>query len=197
MLAVLVTLTPGHRKVFIDGQKAKFHIALPPIMDVQTRCNFTLKLLEGACQLWEFTHEWLRNSKYCDYRWLFTTQEEWTIVKIVRDVLRPFRYWTLWMSNRHTVTLHHIMTVYNDMFVHIDGVKRALSKKMTQWKEDLIFTMKLAWKKLRECYTVVIPMMGMHHISAHILDLFQKLRSFTKWDNGMNTNLDDEIFYTN
>jgi len=44
------------------------------------------------------------------------------------DVLRPFQYPTLWMSKRHTVALHHGITVYNDMFDHMDGVMRALAK---------------------------------------------------------------------
>jgi hypothetical protein len=48
------------------------------------------------------------------------------------------------MSNRHTVTLHHVITVYNDMFDHIDGVMRALAQKKTPWKEDLFFAVKLA-----------------------------------------------------
>jgi len=48
------------------------------------------------------------------------------------------------MSNRHTVTLHHVFTVYNDMFDHIDGVMRALAKKKTPWKVDLFVTVKLA-----------------------------------------------------
>jgi len=33
------------------------------------------------------------------------------------------------MLKRHTVTLHHVNTVYNDMFDHMDGVMRALAKK--------------------------------------------------------------------
>jgi len=48
------------------------------------------------------------------------------------------------MSKRHTVTLHHVITVYNDMFDHMDGVMRALPKMKTQWKEDLFFAVKLA-----------------------------------------------------
>ena len=76
------------------------------------------------------------NPQYTNYRPLFTTEEEGTIVKYVRDVLRPFRYWTLWMSKRPTVTLHHTITVYNDMFDHMDGVMRALAEKRPAWKED-------------------------------------------------------------
>jgi len=64
-------------------------------------------------------------------------QDKWTIVKYVMEVLRPFRYWTLWMSKRHTVTLHHVITVYNDMFDQMDDAMRALAQKKTQRKEDL------------------------------------------------------------
>jgi len=98
MLAVLITLTPGHRNEFIDSQIAKVRIAVPPIMDVKKRWNSTLELVERTYQSQEFTPEWVQNPKYTDYRPLFTTQDEWTIVKYVMEVLRPFRYWTLWIS---------------------------------------------------------------------------------------------------
>jgi len=55
----------------------------------------------------------------------------------VMEELRPFRWSTLWMSKRHTVTLHHVITVYNDMFDDMDGVMRDFSEKKTPWKEDL------------------------------------------------------------
>jgi hypothetical protein len=122
MLAVLITLTPGLRNEFIDCQKAKVRIAVLPIMDVKTHWNSTLELLERAYRLWEFTCEWLQNPKYVEYRPPFTTQDEWMIVKYVMDVLRPFQFGTLWMSKRHTVTLRHVITVYNDMFDRMDGV---------------------------------------------------------------------------
>jgi len=196
MLAVLITLTPGRRKEFIDCQKAKVRIAVLPNMVVKTRWNSTLELLERAYRLREFTREWLKNPKYSHYRPLFTTQDEWTIVKYVMEVLRPFRYWTHWMSKRHTVTLHHVITVYNDMFDHMDGVMRALAKKKTQWKEDLFFAVKCAWQKLCKYYTEVTPMTGMLLITAHILDRFRKLRSFRKWDKGMDINPEVETSYT-
>jgi hypothetical protein len=81
MLAVLITLTPGRRNEFIDCQKAQVRIAVLPIMDLKTRWNSTVKILERAYRSCEFTREWLRNPKDCDYRPLFTTQDEWTIVK--------------------------------------------------------------------------------------------------------------------
>ena len=48
MLAVLITLTPGCRNEFIDRQKAKVRIAVLHNMDVKTRWNSTLELLEGT-----------------------------------------------------------------------------------------------------------------------------------------------------
>jgi len=100
------------------------------------------------------------------------------------------------MSKQHTVTLYNVITVYNDMFDHMDGMMRALAKKKTQWKEDIFFAVKCARQKLSKYYTEVTPMTGMLLITAHILDPFQKLRSFRKWDKGMDINPEDETSYT-
>jgi len=195
MLAVLITLTPGRRNQFIHCQKAKVRIAVLAIMDVKTRWNCTLELLQRAYRLREFTREWHQNPKYAEYRPLFTTQDERTIVKYGMEVLGPFRYWNLWMSKRHSFTLHHVITVYNEMFDHMDGVMRALAKKKTPWKEDLFFPVKLARQKLSKYYAEVTPTTGMLLISAHIADTFRKLRSFRKWDKGMDINPEDETSY--
>jgi hypothetical protein len=56
----------------------------------------------------------------------------------------------------------------------MDGVMKALAKKMTQWKKDLLFAVKLAWQKLSKYYDEVTPTTGMLLISAHILDPCQK-----------------------
>jgi len=175
MLAVLITLTPGRQNKFIDCQQAKVRITVLSIMDVKIQWNSTVELLERAYRPGEFTREWLNQPKYSDYRSLHTTVHEWTIVKYVMEVIMPFRYWTLWMSKRHMVTLHHVITVYDDLFNHMDGVLRALAKKKTQWKEDLYFAVKFARQKLSKYYAEVTPMTGMLLISAHILDPFRRL----------------------
>jgi len=46
------------------------------------------------------------------------------------------------MSKRHTVTVHHGITVYSDMFKNMDGVMCDFSRMKTQWKEDLCFAVK-------------------------------------------------------
>jgi hypothetical protein len=100
------------------------------------------------------------------------------------------------MSKKHTVTLHHVITVYNDMFDHMDGVMRALAKKKTQWKEDLFFNVKLARQKLSKYYAELTPMTGMRLKSAHVLDPFNKLPLFRKSDKGMDFNPEVETSYT-
>ena len=96
------------------------------------------------------------------------------------------------MSKWHTVTLHHVITVDNVMFDHMDGVMRALVKKMTTWKEALFFAVKLAQQLLSKYYAEVTPTTGMFLIWAHILNPLRKLRSFRKWDKGMDINLTEE-----
>ena len=84
------------------------------------------------------------------------------------------------MSKRHTVTLPHVITVYNDMFDHMDGVMRALAKNKTPWKEDLFFAVKLARQKLSRYHAEVTRSTGRLPVSAQILDPFRKLRPFQK-----------------
>jgi len=137
-------LTPGHRNEFIDCHRAKVHIVVQSIMAGQTRRNLTLESVERVYQLQEFIRDWLQNPTYGDYRPRLTTQDEWTIVKYVREVWRPFRHSTLSMSKLETVTLLHIITLYNDMCHHMDGVMRDSARKITQWKDDLSIAVKLA-----------------------------------------------------
>jgi len=196
MLDVLITLTPGHRHKLIDCQNAKVHIVVLPIMDVKTRCNSKLEFLEHTYRFKEFTHEWLQNPKYCNYQPLFTTQNEWTIVRYVMEVLRLFRYWTLWMSKRHSVTLHHVITMFNEMIDLVNGMMWALAKRKTQWKEDLFFAVKWAWQKLSKFNAEVTPTTGIFFISANILDSFHKLQSYWKWEKWIDITAEDGTFYT-
>jgi len=58
------------------------------------------------------------------------------------------------------------------------------------------FAVKLARQKLSKYYAEVTLKTGMLLISAHILDPFRKLQSFTKWGQGIDINPEDETSYT-
>ena len=132
LLAVLIKLTPGCGNEFNDCQNAKRRIAVLPIMEYKTPRNSTLKWLEWAYKLRDFTRRRLRNPKYNKYQPLFTIQDEWTILKYVMEVLKPIWCRTLLISKRHMVTLHHVSPVFNIMFNHVDGAMRAIAMKRSQ-----------------------------------------------------------------
>jgi len=192
----MIMLAPGHRNEFMDCQNSTVRTAVLPIMNVMTHWDSTLELLDHAYQSHEFKLVFLQNPKYSDYRPHFTTQDKWTMMQSAMEWLRAFRYWTLWMSKRHTVILCDVITVYNDMFNHMHGMMRHLAKKKTPLKEDLFFVVKLAQQKLSKFYAEVTSTTGMHFISAHDLDPFRKVRLIKKWDQGMDINHEDETTYT-
>jgi len=100
------------------------------------------------------------------------------------------------MLKRHTVTLHHIITIYHDMFHHMDGVMQAFAKMMTRWKEDMYFSVRFARQTLWKYDDEVTPTTGILLVSARILHSFQKLRSFMKWDKGRDINYHHKTSYT-
>jgi len=100
------------------------------------------------------------------------------------------------MSKGRMVTLHHDITLYNDISDDLDGVMRQLAKKNTPSKEDLYFAVKLAQQKLSKYCVEGTPTMGVLLISAHILDPFRKLRLFREWDKGKHIHPKDETSYT-
>jgi len=64
------------------------------------------------------------------------------------------------MLKTFTVTLQYVITVYNDMIDHMDGVMRALAKQKKPWKGDLYFAVKVAGQKVFKCYVEVTPCYG-------------------------------------
>jgi len=74
----------------------------------------------------------LKNPTWTDYRPLFTTEDEWTLVKYIMLVISPFQFRTLWMSKWQTVTPFNIITLSENIFNHMDVVINAVAKKKTQ-----------------------------------------------------------------
>jgi hypothetical protein len=89
---------PASRNEFIVYPNGIVRIAVLPIMDDRTLLNKAWKLVERVYRLREFTHGLLMNPLSSKYWSLFTTQNEWTTVKYVMEVFKPYQYWTLWMS---------------------------------------------------------------------------------------------------
>ena len=164
------------------------------ILDVKTRWNSTLAMLERAYRLRPYTREWLEN--YPDFQPLYTTDDEWHTVEYVLEVLTPFRYWTLWLSKRHTITLHRVISIYNEMFDHMEGAMNLLKSKQTAWKKDVHHAVQAAHRKLQGYYAQVTPESGLLLILAALLDPFRKAKTFKLWDSRMNIDPRDPTSYT-
>lgn len=153
-------------------------------------------MLERAYRLRPYTRQWLSNDEFSGFRPLYTTEDEWQAVEYVLEVLTPFRYWTLWMSKRHTITLHRVISIYNEMFDHLEGAMRSLKGKRTAWKVDVHRAVRASHKKLQSYYSEVTPESGLLLILAALLDPFRKTKTFRAWDAGMNIDPKDSESYT-
>ena len=99
------------------------------------------------------------------------------------------------MSKRHTVTLHHMITVYNDMFNQMDGVMQALANKKPECKEDMFCAVKLARPELPMYYDDLNPMTAVLVISAHIINVCRQSQSFRKRDMAIDGHPEDQTSY--
>jgi len=70
------------------------------------------------------------------------------------------------MLKRHTVTLHHMNTDYNDKFDHMDGVMGALARQKTKWMVDCFVAVKLARETLSNHYAALTLSMRMIPIAT-------------------------------
>lgn len=187
-----VNSSPQRRAKFLALQKGRELYAVCPILDVQTRWNSTLVMLQRAYRLKSYTAQWLQNLEPKDHhlRVLHTTPQEWVALEYLMTILEPMQYWTLAMSKRRDITLHLVITLYNDMFNHFDRVISTLSHKRAEWKQDLKNATAAASSKLSAYYSDVTPESGLLMILAVILDPFTRLSIFRKWDRATRNDLE-------
>src|ERR1700709_341837 len=97
-MAVVVNSSPKRRDEFLETQRGKELIAVTLILDVKTRWNSTLAMLERAYRLRPYIRCWLR--QYPQFTSLYTSCDSRHPVLGVHVCEAGFRYWTLWMSKR-------------------------------------------------------------------------------------------------
>jgi len=73
-------------------------------------------------------------------------------VEYILEVLAPIRFWTLWMSKSHNVTIHRVFEVYQNIFDHIDDQREKLSNKRMRWKMDIRFALDKSLDKAKAYY---------------------------------------------
>jgi len=78
----------------------------------------------------------------------------------------------------------------------MDCIMQDLANENTQLKEHLFFAVKLAWQKPSKYFPEVTPIIFLLVISIYLLDTFQKLKSFWKWEKVIDIDPEDKTLYT-
>jgi hypothetical protein len=150
------------------------------IYDVKTRWNSTLNMLERALRMKEFTKEWIL--KFPTFKPLWSTPEEWKQVEYILEVLQLIRFWTLWMSKTHGVTIHRVFQVYQEIFDHLEDQVEKLQNKRMRWKVDIRQALEKAIEKAKVHYGKTENPRGLLLGIAACLNPYCKLELYKGWD---------------
>jgi hypothetical protein len=146
-----VNSSPQRRDEFLVLQEGRESVAVTLILDVKTRWNSTLAMLERAYRLRNYTEAWI--ALHPEFSMLGTSVNEWRAMEYLMEILEPFRYYTLWMSKQKNVMIHWVVRIYNDLFDHLKRIIKVLHNKRTQWKVSCHVAVKVARLKLMKYYS--------------------------------------------
>jgi hypothetical protein len=100
------------------------------ILDVKTRWNSTVAMLERAYRLCNHTEAWI--ALHPEFSMLGTSVNKWRAMEYLMEILKLFRYYTWWMSKQKNVMLHSVVHIYNDLFNHLEKIIKVLCNKRVQ-----------------------------------------------------------------
>src|SRR5437588_6818709 len=137
-------------------------------------------MLARALRMKDFTREWIR--EYERYMPLWSTSGEWKQVEYILEVLKPIRFYTLWMSKTRVQTIHKVFVVYNCIFDHLEYQISILENKRKRWKVDIQEALGKAKEKASKYYTKTENPRGLLLALGACLNLYSKLDLFKEWD---------------
>jgi hypothetical protein len=110
-------------------------------------------------------------------------QEEWRQVEYLLLIMKPFFDFTNVLSKTRDVTVHHVFSIYNKLFNHLDDAEKKLKRKAVPWKKRMLQALRAAKKKLSKYYAATdTESYGKVYAIATILCPSKKLRYFDSAD---------------
>jgi ribosomal protein S15P/S13E len=98
-------------------------------------------------------------------------------------ITKPFFDFTNVLSKTRDVTVHHVFSIYNKLFNHLDDAEKKLKRKAVPWKKRMLQALQAAKKKLSKYYTATdTEPYGSVYAMATILCPSKKLRYFDNAD---------------
>lgn len=177
-LAVFVNASPQRREAFLALQTKQ--PKLIPVQDVRTRWNSTFLMLNRARKLQPVFDKYCMTHSYTQFK---LDQAEWRQVEYLLFLTKPFFEFTNVLSKTRDVTVHHVFSIYNRLFNHLDDAESKLKRKTVPWKRRMLQALGAAKKKLSKYYTATdIESYGTVYALATILYPSKKLRYFDNAD---------------
>jgi hypothetical protein len=177
-LAVFINASPQRREAFLALQTTEPRLV--PIQDVRTRWNSTFLMLNRARKLQPVFDRYCTTHQYVQFK---LDQEEWRQVEYLLLITKPFFDFTNVLSKTRDVTVHHVFSIYNRLFSHLDDAEKKLKRKAVPWKKRMLQALRAAKKKLSKYYAAVdTESYGTVYAIATILCPSKKLRYFDNED---------------
>ena len=110
-------------------------------------------------------------------------QEEWRQVDYLLLITKPLFDLTNALSKTRDVTIHHVFSIYNKLFSHLDAAEKKLKRKAVPWKKRMLQALQAAREKLSKYYHARDKKScGIVYAIATILCPSKKLRYFDSKD---------------
>ncbi|KAI9778380.1 MAG: hypothetical protein M1816_004119 [Peltula sp. TS41687] len=183
-IAVHVNASPQRAEKFERIQQP-FKLRLKLLQDVKTRWNSTLIMLIRFVRLEGPVTRWMEDEEdAADIIDLALEPEEWTQIKYIIQLTKPFALHGYTMGNSEFPTVQHVFVAYNALFDHLDAETTRLNKKTKAWKRELLPAIQAAKDKLAQYYSQTDKEKGRIFNLATILNPVQKLRFYeqSNWE---------------
>jgi hypothetical protein len=137
-------------------------------------------MLNRARKLRPIFDQYCRTHSYTQFE---LDQEEWRQVEYLLLLTKPFFDFTNVLSKTRDVTVHHVFSIYNRLFNHLDDAESKLKQKAVPWKRTMLQALSTAKNKLSKYYTAIdTESYGTTYAIATILYPSKKLRYFSDAD---------------
>jgi hypothetical protein len=133
-------------------------------------------MLNRARKLQRLFDQYCTTHQYVQFK---LDQEEWRQVDYLLSITKPFFDATNILSKTQDVSVHHVFSIYNRMFTHLEEAEEKLKYKAIPWKKRMLWALQGAKEKLLKYYHATgTESFGQVHAIATILCPSKKLRYF-------------------
>jgi hypothetical protein len=179
---VHINASPQRTEKFQAIQE-RHKLRLKLLQDVKTRWNSTLIMLVRFVRLEKPIGEWMEHCEdSADVNDLALDEDEWTQVKYIIQLTKPFALYGYTLGACSSPTVQHVFSAYNDIFDHLDEEKKRLGKKRRAWKKQLLPALQAAQEKLTQYYSRTTGEQGRPYNYATVLNPVQKLSLYDRPD---------------